>query len=212
MSRDRRLLPDLAAETLGAAIVELPRCQLSVRQLVELQEFEQTTASGVGGSQVANGPTLDTARDSTVRMAEMLDEKDQAARKYVRSGRSLRLQLAMSMDYSNIDPSDYYDLVDEDIGQRLDAQKVAQGVNREMKFPEEQKLGEPFLRKDVPERAVIWTARWVHRVKGDGVSSRYVERQLKNASAEADSEVYAATPRLESIRILIARALMNGHE
>eukprot|EP00971_Amphidinium_carterae_P349130 6490861-Amphidinium_carterae.3 len=81
-----------------------------------------------------------------------------------------------------------------------------------MKFLDEQRLGEPYLRKDVPERAVVWTARWVHRIKGDGVRSRYVARQFKNASAEADSEVYAATPRLESIRILIAWALMYGHE
>eukprot|EP00971_Amphidinium_carterae_P014414 284679-Amphidinium_carterae.4 len=66
---------------------------------------------------------------------------------------------------------------------------------REMKFLDEQRLGEPYLRKDVPERAVVWTARWVHRIKGDGVRSRYVARQFMNASAEADSEVYAATPR-----------------
>eukprot|EP00971_Amphidinium_carterae_P154149 3057136-Amphidinium_carterae.6 len=46
----------------------------------------------------------------------------------------------------------------------------------------------------------------------DGVRSRYVTRQFKNASGEADSEVYAATPKLESIRILIAWAPMNGHE
>eukprot|EP00971_Amphidinium_carterae_P189097 3754016-Amphidinium_carterae.2 len=65
-----------------------------------------------------------------------------------------------------------------------------------MKFLDEQRLSEPYLRKEVPERAVIWTARWVQHVKGDGVRSRYVARQFKNASAEADTEVYAATPRL----------------
>eukprot|EP00971_Amphidinium_carterae_P349578 6491090-Amphidinium_carterae.1 len=78
-----------------------------------------------------------------------------------------------------------------------------------MKFLEEQRLGDPYLRKDVPERAVVWTVRWVHRMKGDGVRSRYVARQLKNASAEADSEVYAATPRLRSIRLLIDWALIG---
>eukprot|EP00971_Amphidinium_carterae_P153187 3036843-Amphidinium_carterae.2 len=25
--------------------------------------------------------------------------------------------------------------------------------------------------RDVPERAVVWTARWVHRIKGDRVRS-----------------------------------------
>eukprot|EP00971_Amphidinium_carterae_P007033 139166-Amphidinium_carterae.1 len=47
------------------------------------------------------------------------------------------------LDYSHINPSDYYDLVNEDNRQPLDAQKVAEGVNREMKFLEEQRLGEP---------------------------------------------------------------------
>eukprot|EP00971_Amphidinium_carterae_P009649 190552-Amphidinium_carterae.1 len=46
-----------------------------------------------------------------------------------------------------------------------------------MKFLEEQKLGETELRNTV--RSTIWTARRVHRVKGDGVRSRYVARQFK---------------------------------
>eukprot|EP00971_Amphidinium_carterae_P195430 3878317-Amphidinium_carterae.2 len=91
------------------------------------------------------------------------------------------------LDYSHINPSDYYDLVDEDNGQPLDAQKVAEGVNREMKFLEEQRLGEPVLRKNVTAKSVIWTARW-----------------FKNATEEVESDVYSATPRLETIRLLIA--------
>eukprot|EP00971_Amphidinium_carterae_P181975 3611212-Amphidinium_carterae.1 len=79
-----------------------------------------------------------------------------------------------------------------------------------MKFLEEQKLGETILRSAV--KSTIWTARWVHRVKGDGVRSRYVARQFKNATDEVESDVYAATPRLETIRLLIAWALVNGHE
>eukprot|EP00971_Amphidinium_carterae_P021928 432784-Amphidinium_carterae.1 len=76
-----------------------------------------------------------------------------------------------------------------------------------MKFLEEQKLGETVDRNTV--RSVIWTARWVHRVRGDGVRSRYVARQFKNATEEVESDVYAATPRLETIRLLIAWALVN---
>eukprot|EP00971_Amphidinium_carterae_P241348 4792200-Amphidinium_carterae.2 len=56
------------------------------------------------------------------------------------------------LDYSNIDPEQYYHLVDEDNGQPLDAQKVAEGVGREMKFLDEQRLGEPYLRSKVPEK------------------------------------------------------------
>eukprot|EP00971_Amphidinium_carterae_P348551 6490556-Amphidinium_carterae.1 len=113
------------------------------------------------------------------------------------------------LDYGEISPEHYYDLVDEDNGQPLDAQTVAEGVRREMKFLDEQRLREPYLRKEVPERAVVWTAKMVHRIKGDGVRSRYDARQFKNASAdsETESKVYAATPRLESIPILIAWAL-----
>eukprot|EP00971_Amphidinium_carterae_P002922 57197-Amphidinium_carterae.1 len=79
-----------------------------------------------------------------------------------------------------------------------------------MKFLDEQRLGEPVLRSTV--RSVIWTTRWVHRVKGDGVRSRYVARQFKNATVEVESDVYAATPRIETIRLLIAWALVNKHE
>eukprot|EP00971_Amphidinium_carterae_P236061 4685016-Amphidinium_carterae.2 len=139
------------------------------------------------GNGTASGSVPETATDSTVRRAEM--EKNE-------------------LDYSNISTADYCDLVDEDNGQPLDAQKVAEGVHREMKFLSEQRLGEPYLRKNVPEKAVVWTTRWVHRVIVDGVRSRYVAWQFKNASAEADSEVYAATPGLESIRILLAWALL----
>eukprot|EP00971_Amphidinium_carterae_P277040 5497876-Amphidinium_carterae.1 len=66
-----------------------------------------------------------------------------------------------------------------------------------MKFLEEQRLGETVSRQSVT--GTVWTARWVHRVKGDGVRSRYVARQFKNATDEVESDVYAATPRLEAI-------------
>eukprot|EP00971_Amphidinium_carterae_P331943 6465804-Amphidinium_carterae.3 len=55
------------------------------------------------------------------------------------------------MGYSNISPEYYYNLVDEDNGQSLDAQQVADGVRQEMKFLDEQRLGEPYLRREVPE-------------------------------------------------------------
>eukprot|EP00971_Amphidinium_carterae_P293160 5820480-Amphidinium_carterae.3 len=79
------------------------------------------------------------------------------------------------LDYSHIIPSDYYNLVDEDNGQPLDAQK-------------------PVLRKNVTAKSVMWTTRWIHRIKGDGVRSRYVARQFKNATEESECDVYAATP------------------
>eukprot|EP00971_Amphidinium_carterae_P102644 2031730-Amphidinium_carterae.1 len=74
-----------------------------------------------------------------------------------------------------------------------------------MKFLGEQKLGETVDRSTV--KSTVWTARWVHRAKGEGVRSRYVARQFKNVTDEVESDVYAATPRLEAIRLLIAWAL-----
>eukprot|EP00971_Amphidinium_carterae_P168477 3337983-Amphidinium_carterae.1 len=62
-----------------------------------------------------------------------------------------------------------------------------------MKFLEEQKLGETVDRSTV--RSKVWTARWVHRVKGDGVRSRYVARQFKNAKDEVESDVYPCGPK-----------------
>eukprot|EP00971_Amphidinium_carterae_P086194 1705375-Amphidinium_carterae.2 len=194
-----------------------------------------TTSGSVPGG--AGGSTPVQARDSTVRVAEKLYDEDRQAHKFARVADdedeviavlygSTRLNkdgevtdVAVTvpveknlLEYSNISPSDYYDLVDEDNGQPLDPQQVAEGVKREMKFLDEQRLGEPYPRSKVPGKAVIWTARWVHRVKGDGVRSRYVARQFKNASGEDDSEVYAATPRLESIRLLLAWALLHHYE
>eukprot|EP00971_Amphidinium_carterae_P312416 6209288-Amphidinium_carterae.2 len=67
------------------------------------------------------------------------------------------------LDYSNISAEDYYDLVDEDNGQPLEPNKVAEGVHREMQFLNEQRLGEPYPRDKVPEKAIVWTARWVAR-------------------------------------------------
>eukprot|EP00971_Amphidinium_carterae_P275023 5457022-Amphidinium_carterae.1 len=60
-----------------------------------------------------------------------------------------------------------------------------------MQFLGEQKLGEIVDRNSV--KSTVWTARWAHRVKGDGVRSRYVARQFKNATDEVESDVYAAT-------------------
>eukprot|EP00971_Amphidinium_carterae_P176304 3495095-Amphidinium_carterae.1 len=191
------------------------------------------TASGsVPGA--ARGLAPETTRSSTTRTAEELEEDDQEAHKFIRLedeeetvatlwgserisivGEVTNVKVAVPMeknhlDYRHISPSDYYNLVDEDTGEPLDAQKVAEGVNRVMKFLDEQRLGEPVLRRTV--RSVIWTARWVHRIKGDGVRSRYVARQFKNATEEVESDVYAATPRLETIRLLLAWALVNKYE
>eukprot|EP00971_Amphidinium_carterae_P079274 1568550-Amphidinium_carterae.3 len=124
-----------------------------------------TTSGSVPGT--TSGSVPESAKDSTVRRAETLAEEDEAAHKYARLD-----------DESDTIPmlwggerlaADYYNLVDEDNGQPLDARKVAEGVHREMKFLDEQGLGEPYPRDKVPEKAVVWTARWVRRIKGDGV-------------------------------------------
>eukprot|EP00971_Amphidinium_carterae_P242242 4810005-Amphidinium_carterae.1 len=65
------------------------------------------------------------------------------------------------LDYKQISSSDYY-------------------------YDLEQKLGETVDRSTV--RSTVWTARWVHRVKGDGVRSGYVARQFKNATDEVESD------------------------
>eukprot|EP00971_Amphidinium_carterae_P095018 1880067-Amphidinium_carterae.1 len=73
-----------------------------------------------------------------------------------------------------------------------------------MKFLDEQRSGEPYLRREVPERPVVWS----HCGLPDG----FVALRAMESDQEADSEVHAATPRLESIRILIAWALIHGRE
>eukprot|EP00971_Amphidinium_carterae_P285430 5666810-Amphidinium_carterae.2 len=134
---------------------------------------------------VTSGSTPVSARDSTIRKAETLAEEDQEAHKFVKLNddeeetnatlwgseriskvgeiTDVTVTVPMErneMDCSNIRPEHYYDLVDEDNGQPLDARKVAEGVHLEMKFLDEQRLADTYLRKDVPESAVVWTARW----------------------------------------------------
>eukprot|EP00971_Amphidinium_carterae_P025540 503838-Amphidinium_carterae.2 len=84
-----------------------------------------------------------------MRVTETLAEAGQEAHKFIRLddesvstlwgsesislvGEVTDVEVAVPMeknhlDYSHINPSDYYDLVNEDNGQPLDAQKVAEG-------------------------------------------------------------------------------------
>eukprot|EP00971_Amphidinium_carterae_P149924 2972312-Amphidinium_carterae.1 len=193
----------------------------------------EASAGAADSIGTASGPAPAMERSNNTRVAKELDEDDQAAHKFIRLddtqeiailrgierisvvGEVTEVSVAVPMeknvlDYKYINQADYQDLVDEDTGEPRDAQKVAEGLNREMKFLNEQTLGEIVDRNAA--KSTVWTARWVHRVKGEGVRARYVARQFKNATDEVESDVYAATPRLETIRLLIAWALVNGHE
>eukprot|EP00971_Amphidinium_carterae_P201082 3990341-Amphidinium_carterae.5 len=80
MSRDRGLLDQpRVAETLSAASEVAGASAVS-----GAARNEQATASGAVGSGVATGPAQDTARSSTVRMAETLADEDQEAHKFIR--------------------------------------------------------------------------------------------------------------------------------
>eukprot|EP00971_Amphidinium_carterae_P253646 5035649-Amphidinium_carterae.1 len=107
-----------------------------------------TTSGSVPGA--ASGPAPETERSSTTRGAEDLDEEDQEAHKFIKLddveeiatlygterisvvGEVTKVKVAVPMEkneleYKQISSSDYHDLVDEDTGEALDAQKVAEG-------------------------------------------------------------------------------------
>eukprot|EP00971_Amphidinium_carterae_P088820 1757667-Amphidinium_carterae.1 len=134
----------------------------------------------------------EAARSSTVRFAEALEEADQEAHKFIRLddeivstlwgserisvvGEVTYVEVAVPMeknqlDYSHINPADCYDLVDEDnIGQPLDAQKVVEGVNREMTFLEEQRRASSAEGRDC-KVGDMDRKMGSYRIKGDGLS------------------------------------------
>ena len=70
----------------------------------------------------------------------------------------------------------YTDTYDEDDGSKLEPDKVAAGVKRELDFMINSQLGEAIERSAVPAGHRVWSARWCFRRKGDGVRARYVVR------------------------------------
>ncbi|CAK0788319.1 unnamed protein product, partial [Prorocentrum cordatum] len=73
----------------------------------------------------------------------------------------------------------YYD-DDNDDGEQLDMDQVREGIEREAKFMESLDIGEVVER---PHGKKVWGTRWCHCKKGDGVRSRFVLKQFKDAQA-----------------------------
>ena len=91
-------------------------------------------------------------------------------------------------------------------GKWLDAKKVAEATRLELEFCEKMQLGDL-----VPEGEAMRvtgegpvTAKWIDHDKGGGdYRSRYVARQFRG-DAEA---IYAATPPLEALKIMLSLAV-----
>ena len=64
------------------------------------------------------------------------------------------------------------------------------------------------IRSELPPGTVVWSGRWCHRRKGEGVRSRYVVRQFR---FQAGLECFSGTPTKEAVRILLAIALKEGY-
>ncbi|CAK0903384.1 unnamed protein product [Prorocentrum cordatum] len=94
---------------------------------------------------------------------------------------------------------------DDDDGECLDPDAVREGIKREANFMESLGVGEVAAR---PRDKKAWGTRWCHRKKGEGVRSRFVVKQFRDAQA---GDFFACTPRTEAVRVLMAAAQMLKH-
>ena len=98
---------------------------------------------------------------------------------------------------------------EEDDGTWLDPMQVKEGMERELNLMNQLEVYEELNREDLPRGTKVWTARWCHRKKGDGVRSRFVVRQYANGH---DPEMFAGTPGKEAVRVLLAIAIHKGYD
>ena len=85
----------------------------------------------------------------------------------------------------------------------LDPQKVAEARAEELEYMRGRGLWEVV---PIPAGVVPVSVRWVDVVKADGTTrSRLVARDFRGGDKHRD-DLFAATPSLEAIRVLISRA------
>ncbi|CAK0857324.1 unnamed protein product [Prorocentrum cordatum] len=94
---------------------------------------------------------------------------------------------------------------DDDDGERLDPDAVREVIKREANFMESLGVGEVAAR---PRDKKVWGTRCCRRKKGEGVRSRFVVKQFRDAQA---GDFFACTPHTEAVRVLMAAALMLKH-
>ena len=103
-------------------------------------------------------------------------------------------------------PKVYYE---EDDGSVLPTDLVHAGIDRELDRMSKLNVSSRFLRADVPKGTKIWSARWCHRRKGDGVRSRYVVRQFRDSDWET---AFSGVPGLTVVRVLLAICIIEDLE
>ena len=97
----------------------------------------------------------------------------------------------------------------EDTGAWIEAEAVANGINREMDLLMDLDTAEENRREDVPQGTKIWSSRWCHRLRKQTCRSRFVVRQFNpDKGRVGNDEFFAPTPGGEIGRILFALASM----
>lgn len=92
---------------------------------------------------------------------------------------------------------------DEDLGGELDPEKVAEARREEVAYMKTRGLWNVIPR---PEGVTPVSVRWVDVLKTEGITrSRLVARDFRGGDRHRD-DLFAATPPLEAIRVLISRA------
>ena len=99
--------------------------------------------------------------------------------------------------------------VDDVSGAYLNPELVAEARKLEMKFFNDMRVYDRVSRAEMQERqGKDLKTRWIDVNKGDADSPKYRSRLVgKEFKAYADDSLYASTPPLEALRLIMSRAV-----
>ena len=105
------------------------------------------------------------------------------------------------------DDGGWDDYTDDITGEKLNSAKVQQARREEMAFFKKYKVYRKIPKDQIPTGTTVLKVRWVDVDKGGGkYRSRLVAKEIKRYE---DLSLYAATPPLEAIKLMIAKAASN---
>ena len=102
---------------------------------------------------------------------------------------------------------------DDITGAQLNAEKVRDARKEEIGYIRQHKVYKKVRRSSVPEGAKVIQVRWIDINKGDETNVDIRSRLVaKDFNTEDRPDLFAATPPIEAMRIIISEAATSGGE